>query len=129
MGRAIVSMLRIWLVNISPAIGRPAGRTTLVGNGRTRDVIGHTTAKPVLAANETEETTSAGRRPACSGTGRSSRDRAARAASHIATKALRDLRDAPSPCLLGEGRGRTDALDGTVDALVGNGRVSKLRLA
>src|SRR5712664_1102980 len=45
MGRAIVSMLRIWLVRISPVIGRPGGRTTLVGNGRTRDVMGQTMAK------------------------------------------------------------------------------------
>src|SRR6266481_6268084 len=49
MGRAIVSMLRIWLVRISPVIGRPGGRTTLVGNGRTRDVIGQTMAKPVFS--------------------------------------------------------------------------------
>jgi hypothetical protein len=47
-GRAWVSMLRIWLVKISPAIGRLAGRTTLVGNGRTRDVIGQTIARPVF---------------------------------------------------------------------------------
>jgi hypothetical protein len=35
------------LVRISPPIGSPDGKTTLVGNGRTREVIGHTTAKPV----------------------------------------------------------------------------------
>jgi hypothetical protein len=29
-------MLRIWLVRISPAIGKLESRTTLVGNGRTR---------------------------------------------------------------------------------------------
>src|SRR5216683_4635850 len=66
MGRAIVSMLRIWLVRISPVIGRPGGRRTLVGNGRTRDVIGQTMAKPVFSVNAAEETTRAGRRLACS---------------------------------------------------------------
>src|SRR5713101_5032883 len=45
---------------------RPGGRTTLVGNGRTRDVIGQTMAKPVFSVNAAEETTRAGRRPACS---------------------------------------------------------------
>ena len=66
-----------------------------------------------------------GQADARSGASRSSRDRAAGAASHIATKALRDVRDAPSTCLLGERRGRTDALDGTTDALVGKGHLSK----
>ena len=66
-------------------------------------------------------------KPARSGTGRSSRDRTAGAASHIATEALRDVRDAPSTCLLGEGRGRTDALDGTADALVGTDACPSLR--
>src|SRR6266850_4825853 len=66
MGRACVSMLRMWLVKISPAIGRPEGRTTLVGNGRTRDVIGQTIASPVFSVNAAGETTRAGRRPACS---------------------------------------------------------------
>jgi hypothetical protein len=66
MGRAWVSMLRMWLVRISPAIARPGGSTTLVGNGRTREVIGQTTARPVFSVNPAEETTRAGRRPACS---------------------------------------------------------------
>src|SRR5438045_6203687 len=59
-------MLRMWLVRISPETGSPAGSTTLVGNGRTRDVIGHTTARPVFSVNVADETTRAGRRPACS---------------------------------------------------------------
>jgi hypothetical protein len=42
-------MLRMWLVRISPAIGNLEGRTTLVGNGRTRDVIGQTIARPVFS--------------------------------------------------------------------------------
>src|ERR1700686_4722388 len=66
MDRAIVSMLRIWLISISPAIGSPGGRTTLVGNGRIWDVIGHTTTKPVLRLKAVGEITSAGLRPACS---------------------------------------------------------------
>jgi hypothetical protein len=46
-GRAWISMLRMWLVSISPDTDRPAGKTTLVGKGRTREVIGQTTARPV----------------------------------------------------------------------------------
>ena len=34
-----MSMLRIWLIKISPMIGNPDGSTTLVGNGWTSDVI------------------------------------------------------------------------------------------
>src|SRR6202045_3170581 len=59
-------MLRMWLVRTSPLIGKPRGRTMLVGNGRTRDVIGQTTAKPVFSVKAAGETTRAGRRPACS---------------------------------------------------------------
>jgi len=59
-------MLRIWLVSTSPTTGRPSGNTTLVRNGRTRDVIGQTTAKPVFSVKTFDESTSAGRRPACS---------------------------------------------------------------
>ena len=59
-------MLRMWLIRISPATGRPGGSTTLVGKGRTREVIGQTTANPVLALNAAAEITRAGRRPACS---------------------------------------------------------------
>jgi hypothetical protein len=59
-------MLRTWLIRISPMIGRPAGKTTLVGNGRTRDVIGQTTARPVFSVKPADEITSAGRRPDCS---------------------------------------------------------------
>jgi len=66
MGRAVVSMLRTWLVRISPAIGRPSGRTVLVGNGRTREAIGQTIAKCVARQNATGDRTSAGRRPPCS---------------------------------------------------------------
>jgi hypothetical protein len=40
-------MLRTWLVRISPVIGKPGGNTTLVPNGRIRDVIGHTMANSV----------------------------------------------------------------------------------
>src|ERR1700731_539676 len=59
-------MLRMWLVKISPAIGKLEGRTTLVGNGRTRDVIGQTIANPVFSMKAAGETTRAGRRPASS---------------------------------------------------------------
>jgi hypothetical protein len=54
------------LVRISPAIGKLEGSTTLVGKGRTRDVIGQTIARPVFSVNAAGETTRAGRRPACS---------------------------------------------------------------
>jgi len=37
-----------------------------VGNGRTRDVIGQTTASPAFLLKVAEEMTRAGRRPACS---------------------------------------------------------------
>ena len=46
--------------------GRLDGKTTLVGNGRMREVIGQTTASPVLWVNAAGETTKAGRRPDCS---------------------------------------------------------------
>src|SRR5437764_7796785 len=59
-------MLRTWPVNTSPAIGRPAGSTTLVPNGRTREVIGQTIANSVTWQNSAGDTTSAGRRPLCS---------------------------------------------------------------
>jgi len=38
------------LRRISPAIGNPSGKTTLVGKGRIRDVIGQTKTKPVSGA-------------------------------------------------------------------------------
>ncbi len=41
-GRASVSMLRRRLNKISPEIGSPSGRTTLVGKGLTRELIGQT---------------------------------------------------------------------------------------
>lgn len=66
-----LSMLQIWRVRISPLIGKPGGRTTLVGNGHTRDVIGQTTAKPVYLVNAADETTNAGRFALCLWSGRS----------------------------------------------------------
>lgn len=65
-GRASVSMLRTWLVKISPEIGDPSGSTTLVPKGLTREVIGQTTANSVTWQNSPGETTRAGRRPLCS---------------------------------------------------------------
>src|SRR5438046_5848434 len=59
-------MLRTWLVRTSPTIGRPEGNTTLVPNGRTREVIGQTIANSVAWLNSAGDTTSAGRRPLCS---------------------------------------------------------------
>src|SRR6266566_2560972 len=59
-------MLRTWLVRTSPTIGRPEGNTTLVPNGRTREVIGQTIANSVTWQNSAGDTTSAGRRPLCS---------------------------------------------------------------
>lgn len=66
MGRARVSMLRTWLVSTSPATANPSGSTALVPKGRTRDVIGHTTVKPVDRQKATGDTTSAGRQSPCS---------------------------------------------------------------
>src|SRR5215470_14752310 len=59
-------MLRTWLVKISPETGSPAGSTTLVPKGRTREVIGQTIANSVTRQKSAGETTSAGRRPLCS---------------------------------------------------------------
>src|SRR6266481_3333493 len=59
-------MLRTWLVRISPETGNPGGNTTLVPNGRTREVIGQTMANSVTRQKSPGETTSAGRRPLCS---------------------------------------------------------------
>src|SRR6266436_7182017 len=59
-------MLRTWLVRISPETGNPGGNTTLVPNGRTREVIGQTIANSVTRQKSPGETTSAGRRPLCS---------------------------------------------------------------
>src|SRR5437868_14413134 len=59
-------MLRTWLASISPATGNPGGSTTLVPNGRTREVIGQTMANSVTWLNSAGDTTSAGRRPPCS---------------------------------------------------------------
>ena len=64
--RARMSRLRRLLSRISPAIGRPSGKTTLVGNGRIRLVMGQTITKPVFRAKAAGETTSAGLLPACS---------------------------------------------------------------
>jgi hypothetical protein len=50
----------MWLVKISPPTGSPGGSTTLVGNGRTREVIGQTTARPVFSVNEAADRTRAG---------------------------------------------------------------------
>src|SRR5215472_12239722 len=66
MGRASVSMLRTWVVRISPETGSPGGNTTLVPKGRTREVIGQTIANSVTRQKSAGETTSAGRRPRCS---------------------------------------------------------------
>ena len=60
MGRTPVLMLRMWLVRISPAIARPDGRTTLVGNGRILLVIGQTMARPAFSVKAAGETTRAG---------------------------------------------------------------------
>lgn len=65
-GRVLVSMLRRLLKRISPVIGKPSGKTTLVGNGLIRLVIGQTMTKPVFKTKAAGETTRAGRRPACS---------------------------------------------------------------
>src|SRR5665213_3266497 len=54
-----MSILRTWLIRISPAIGKSGGKRTLVGNGRTRDVIGQTTARLVFSVNPADEITSA----------------------------------------------------------------------
>src|SRR5436190_9138765 len=59
-------MLRTWLVRISPETGNPAGNTTLVPKGRTREVIGQTIANSVTRQKSPGERTSAGRRPLCS---------------------------------------------------------------
>jgi hypothetical protein len=59
-------MLRTWPVRISPEIASPVGRTTLVPNGRTREVIGQTMANSVARQTSPGDTTSAGRRPLCS---------------------------------------------------------------
>jgi hypothetical protein len=61
--RARVSTRRTWLVNISPATGKPDGNTTLVGNGRTREVIGQAIARPMFRVKAVGESTKAGRRP------------------------------------------------------------------
>src|SRR5438270_9916078 len=66
MGRASVSMLRTWLVKISPETGSPIGSTTLVPKGRMREVIGQTIANSVTRQKSPGETTTAGRRPLCS---------------------------------------------------------------
>src|SRR6266851_959299 len=59
-------MLRTWLVRISPETGSPGGNTTLVPNGRMREVIGQTITNSVTWEKSAGETTSAGRRPLCS---------------------------------------------------------------
>src|SRR5271166_5946627 len=53
-------------VRISPETGSPDGNTTLVPNGRTREVTGQTIANSVTRQKSAGETTSAGRRPLCS---------------------------------------------------------------
>ncbi len=65
-GRASVSILRIWLVRISPVIGKPCGNTTLDANGRVLEVIGHTMINRETRHNGDGEMTSAGRLPLCS---------------------------------------------------------------
>jgi hypothetical protein len=56
----------MWLVSTSPEMVKSSGRTVLLPNGRTRDVIGQTSAKPLARQNSTGDKTSAGRRPLCS---------------------------------------------------------------
>jgi len=53
-GRTCVSMPRRWLTMIPRATGSPAGSATLVGHGRTREVIGQTPANPACSGSATD---------------------------------------------------------------------------
>ncbi len=65
-GLATVSMLRTWLVRISPATGKPGGSTTLEPKWRIVVVIGQTMAKAEAAKKAPGYRTRAGPRPLCS---------------------------------------------------------------